>query len=72
MPISRRRSSSRDDREIVAPFTAFVALIVGYFVAEGVLAAFAHPFHWMAAFAVAAVAYIAVLIFYARRPRPRR
>lgn len=71
MPKSRRRSSRRDDREIIAPFAAFVALIVGYFVAEGSLAAFAHQFHWMAAFAAATLAYFAVLLWYARRPRHR-
>lgn len=69
----RKSKSARDDREIIAPFAAFSGAVVSYFVAEGVLAYFDHPLHWMTAIAVGVLSYIGVLLWYSRRhPRRRR
>ncbi len=54
---------------MVGVFSAFTTFIFGYLAAEGLLARFVHPFHWLAAFLAAAVGYLAVIAWYAYRSR---
>ena len=68
----RSRRASPDDRGLVALYVAFLSLVAGYFLAERVLAAYIHPAHWAAAFAVAVAGYALVHAYYAVRSRTPR
>lgn len=57
---SRRRLRTKGD-EILG---AFIALIIGYVIAEGVLQRSMHPLHWLLALAIAALGYIGVWLWY--------
>lgn len=72
MPKNRKRSAAGDDRDVVALFVGFVSLIMGYFLAEGLLAPFLHPVHWLAAGLVALLGYILAVFIYSRLLKSRK
>ncbi len=54
---------------MIGIFTAFTTFMIGYLAAEGLLAQFVHPFHWLGAFFAGAVGYLAIFTWYAYRSR---
>ncbi len=71
MPKKQKQSTYKGDRQLVGLFGAFLGLMAGYIVAEGVLAKYIHPLHWVTALGVAGVAYGLVLVVYDRRANGR-
>ena len=59
-----RRRSLRPGARGEGVIGAAVGALAGYMAAEGILAPFMHPLHWLIAIIVAAIAYVGVLFWY--------
>ena len=68
MPKRRSLRPGARGEEVIG---AAIGALVGYIAAEGILAPFMHPLHWLTAMIVAVIAYVGVSFWYRWR-YPRR
>lgn len=72
MSKKRKSGASSGDREILEVFVAFMSLNIGYFLAEGLLARFVQPVHWITAVVAGLLGYTVTVLIYSQLPKSRK